>query len=125
MTPHSISPNRSDMDAPDQEMATLITLARGARARITASEGAAVRDDMGRTYASASIALSRLTLTAMQAAVAQAAAAGSRRIASAVIVTRDVDVRDTDLQALHDLDGRDAVLLIVAPDGTVVSQRTA
>ena len=54
----------------DAEDAKLVTLARAARARIGAAEGAAVRDSDGRTYAGATVALPSLTLTALQAAVA-------------------------------------------------------
>ena len=43
-----------DLDAED---AKLVTLAKGARGRVSASEGAAVRDETGRTYASASVGL--------------------------------------------------------------------
>lgn len=123
--PLSIYLSKSDMAAPDPELTTLVTLARGARGRVSAPEGAAVRDDMGRTYASASVMLPSISLTAIQAAVAQAAASGSRRIASAVLVSREPDLREIDLHALRDLDGHGAVVLIVAPDGTVVHQRTA
>ena len=48
----------------------LVILARGARGRVGAVEGAAVRDQDGRTYAAASVALPSLTLTALQLAVA-------------------------------------------------------
>ena len=54
----------------------LVTLARSSRARVGALEGAAVRDQDGRTYAAATVALPRLALTALQLAVASAAAAG-------------------------------------------------
>lgn len=42
----------------DPEDAKIITLARSARARVGAAEGAAVRDTDGRTYAAATVALS-------------------------------------------------------------------
>ncbi len=44
-------------DELDAEDAKLVTLARAARARIGAAEGAAVRDGDGRTYAGATVAL--------------------------------------------------------------------
>ena len=50
----------------------LVTLARAARARTGAVEGAAVRDGEGRTYAAATVALPSLALTALQLAVASA-----------------------------------------------------
>ena len=53
----------------DAEDAKLVTLARGAMGRAEAGSGAAVRDQDGRTYAGAPVALDALTLTALQAAV--------------------------------------------------------
>src|ERR1700691_4517330 len=43
----------------------IITLARSARARVGAAEGAAVRDETGRTYAAATVALPSLQLSAL------------------------------------------------------------
>lgn len=71
----------------EAEDAKLVTLARGARGRIGAAEGAAVRDELGRTYAGATVAVGSLTLTALDLAVAQAVAAGARGLESAVVVT--------------------------------------
>ena len=47
----------------DPEDLKLVTLARSARARNGAPEGAAVRDDMGRTYAASTVDLPSLRLT--------------------------------------------------------------
>src|SRR4051794_41789161 len=58
------------------EDAKLVTLARAARARVGAVEGAAVRDGDGRTYAAATVALPSLSLTALQLAVARAVGRG-------------------------------------------------
>ena len=63
----------------DAEDAKLVTLARAARARIGAIEGAAVRDQDGRTYAAATVDLPSLRLSALQLAVASA---GRRRRAA-------------------------------------------
>lgn len=71
----------------DPEDAKLVTLARSVRARNGAAEGAAVRDDMGRTYAASTVALPSLTLTALQAAVAAAVASGAQRLEAAAVVT--------------------------------------
>jgi hypothetical protein len=104
--------NEGDLTAED---AKLVTLARGARARIGAEEGAALRDETGRTYASASVALPALRLTAIQAAVAQAAAAGARGI-EAVAVVGPARTPDADsLAAIGDLGG-DGVRIIATPD---------
>ncbi|HVS68108.1 MAG TPA: hypothetical protein VHE56_06125 [Mycobacteriales bacterium] len=59
---------------------------------MAAAEGAAVRDDIGRTYVAASVALPALTLTALEAAVAAAASSGATRLEAAVIVTAADDV---------------------------------
>lgn len=71
---------------PDAEDAKLITLASGARARVGATSGAAVRDDTGRSYSGADVVLPSLTLTGLQLAVAQAVAAGARGIEAAAVV---------------------------------------
>ncbi len=63
----------------DAEDAKLVTLARGARGRAAAVEGAAVRDTDGRTYAGATVALPSLQLTALQAAAAAAVSSAPRR----------------------------------------------
>jgi cytidine deaminase len=81
----------------------LLTLARSARARTGADQGAAVRDDIGRTYAAASVSLASLTLTALQAAVAAAVSSGSTKFEAAVVVTDGPDVTDDDKSLLADI----------------------
>jgi hypothetical protein len=99
----------------DAEDAKLVTLAKGARGRVAASEGAAVRDETGRTYASASVSMSSLRLSALQAAVAQAVAAGARQLEAAVLVA-NVDQADTDgLAAVHELGGDQVRILVLKP----------
>ena len=97
----------------------LVTLARSARARIGAVEGAAVRDGDGRTYAGASIALPSLSLTALQYAVAAAAAAGASVLEAAAVVTEASTVDNGGLAAVRDL-AADAPVHLAAPDGTVL-----
>src|SRR6476661_10989665 len=70
----------------DPEDAKIVTLARSARARAGAAEGAAVRDTDGRTYAGATVALPSLQLTALQVAVATAVSAAAAALEAAVIV---------------------------------------
>lgn len=101
----------------DPEDAKLVTLARAARARTGAAEGAAVRDGTGRTYAAASVALRSLALSALQAAVATAVASGARELEAAAVVTEAVAVGDGDRAVLDELGG--AVLLLAAPDGSL------
>src|SRR5690554_1496088 len=70
----------------DPDDAKLLTLARSARARTAAAQGAAVRDTMGRTYAAATVSLPSLQLTAVGAAVATAIAGGSTGLEAVVVV---------------------------------------
>ena len=83
-----------------EEDEKLVTLARSARARARAAEGAAVRDDIGRTYVAATVALPALGLTALQAAVAAAASSGVTKLEAAVIVTSAADVDRAVLEGL-------------------------
>jgi hypothetical protein len=86
-----------DVDAEDEKLATL---ARSARARTGAAEGAAVRDDIGRTYVAATVALPGLQLSALQAAVAAAASSGATNLEAAVVVNGASDVPRDVLQGL-------------------------
>jgi len=71
----------------DPEDAKVVTLARMARARTGAAEGAAVRDTDGRTYVGATVVLPSLPLTALQVAVATAASSGAAGLEAAALVT--------------------------------------
>jgi cytidine deaminase len=97
----------------------LVTLARSARSRTGAVEGAAVRDGDGRTYAGASIALPSLSLTALQFAVAAAVAAGAAKLEAAGVVTEASTVDAPGLAAVRDL-APDAPVHLAAPDGTLL-----
>jgi hypothetical protein len=98
----------------------IITLARSARARVAAAEGAAVRDETGRTYAAAAVVLPSLRLSALNLAVAMAASSGAARLEAAAVVTDGPGPDPADLAAVRDL-GPDAVVFHVAPDGTVLA----
>jgi hypothetical protein len=87
----------TDLDPEDQK---LITLARSARARTRASEGAAVRDTDGRTYVATTVALPSLSLTALQLAVAMAASSGALGLEAAAIVGVAPTADDTGRAAL-------------------------
>jgi len=73
----------------DAEDAKLVTLARSARARTRAVQGAAVRDTDGRTYVAATVALPTLTLSALQVAVAMAVSSGALGLEAAVVLGDD------------------------------------
>nr|WP_198151926.1 cytidine deaminase [Kibdelosporangium sp. MJ126-NF4]CEL21191.1 FIG024795: hypothetical protein [Kibdelosporangium sp. MJ126-NF4]CTQ96243.1 FIG024795: hypothetical protein [Kibdelosporangium sp. MJ126-NF4] len=87
----------------DPEDSKIITLARAARARTGAAEGAAVRDTMGRTYSACTVALPSLRLTALQAAVAAAVASGADGLEAAAVVTDADSVDAESLAAVRDL----------------------
>ena len=87
----------------DPEDAKLVTLARAARARTGAAEGAAVRDQDGRTYAAATVSLPSLTLTALQAAVAAAVSSGVKTLEAAAVVTESPEVDRASRAAVADL----------------------
>jgi len=73
----------------DAEDAKLVTLARSARARTRAAQGAAVRDTDGRTYVATTVALASLELTALQVAVAMAVSSGALGLEAAVVFGDD------------------------------------
>ena len=102
------------MDAEDEK---LITLARATRARTGAAEGAAVRDDMGRTYAAATVALTSLSLSALQAAVAAAVSSGVQKLEAAAVVTESTAASDDDARILAEL-GVDTAI-VADPAGKV------
>ena len=99
------------------EDAKLVTLARGARGRIGAASGAAVRDETGRTYSGADVTLPSLTMSAVGLAAAQAAAAGARGLEAAVVVGGDPSA--SDLGVLRDLGGAGVPVLVCSADGSV------
>jgi cytidine deaminase len=110
------SVSAKDLDAEDTK---LVTLARGARARVTAVEGAAVRDSDGRTYTGASVSLPSLSVTALQLAVASAVSAGATRLDAAAVVTEASTLDAAGRAAVRDL-AAEAPIYVAAPDGTVL-----
>ena len=110
----------------DPEDAKLVNLARGARARVSASGGAAIRDETGRTYAAADVRLVSLSLSALELAVAQAVASGARGAEAAVVVmgsSADVAVPEG-LAALRELGGAGVPVLMCDGSGAVVTRTT-
>jgi hypothetical protein len=102
---------------PGAEDLKIITLARSTRARVAASEGAAVRDETGRTYTAAAVALPSLRLSALRLAVAMASSSGAQKLEAAALVS-DGELDPGDLSAVRDL-GPGAVVFHAAPDGSV------
>lgn len=105
----------------DAEDAKLVTLARAARARTGAGQGAALRDDTGRTYAACTVTLASLRLSAVQAAVVMAACAGAAALEAAAVVADSGELVDADRAALADLGG--CPVFVADPDGTVRARR--
>ncbi len=101
-----------------EEDAKLVALAKQARARIQAREGAAVRDDTGRSYSGATVELPSTSLTALQLAVAQAVAAGARDIEAAVVVTNATNIDD---QPITDSSSTPTPVHICSVKGDVVA----
>jgi len=107
-------------EAPGPEDLKIITLARSARARVAAAEGAAVRDETGRTYAAAAVALPSLQLSALHLAVAMAASSGASALEAAALVSEGAGPDPRDLAAVREL-GPNAVIFHAAHDGTVLA----
>jgi cytidine deaminase len=87
----------------DPEDEKIVILARSARARNQAAEGAAVRDTDGRTYAATTVDLPSFKITALQAAVAAAVSSGAEGLEAAAIVTSQPLVAGASVQAVRDL----------------------
>ncbi|MEF9903770.1 cytidine deaminase [Streptomyces sp. P9-A2] len=115
----------TDSSALDPEDLKIVTLARSARARNGVPEGAAVRDENGRTYVAGTVALDSLKLTALQTAVAMAVASGAQSLEAAAVVTEAGSVPEADRAAVRDLGGPGTPVLLAAPDGTVRETSTA
>ena len=105
----------------DPEDAKLVTLARSARARTRASEGACVRDQDGRTYAGATVALPSLQLSAVQVAVAMAVSSAATGIEAVVVLGDGASVDPSDLSVVRDLAGAGVPVHLAAADGSVVT----
>lgn len=102
----------------DAEDAKLVTLARSARARTGAAQGAAVRDGDGRTYVAATVALPSLSLSALQVAVAMAVASGAPGLEAAVVLGDEPD-DPAGAAAVRDV-APAATIHRAAADGTLV-----
>lgn len=96
----------------------IIALARSARARTGAAEGAAVRDETGRTYSAAPVALASLRLSALQLAVAMAVSSGAGDLEAAALVTDAPELDPADLAVVWEA-GPAALAMLAAPDGSV------
>lgn len=100
------------------EDAKLVTLARAVRARNGSSEGAAVRDDTGRTYAATPVTLPSLQVSAVQAAVVMAIASGAKGLEAAAAVA-DGNLGEEDRAVVREFGGPAAPLHVADPDGSL------
>jgi len=110
-------------DTLDPEDTKLVTLARGARGRVSAATGAALRDETGRTYSAADVTLSSLRISALELAIAQAVASGARGVEAAAVVTDDPD--DFAVPAALAELGPTAYVIVCRSDGSVVHRASA
>ncbi len=108
----------------DPEDQLLVTLARSARARVGGAEGAAVRDQDGRTYAAANIEVGDLRLSALEVAVAMAASSGVDSLEAAVVVTDAAGFGADDVSVVRALGGSGVRLLRTGLDGTPLELRS-
>ncbi|MCK8676921.1 cytidine deaminase [Streptomyces lichenis] len=103
----------------------IITLARSARARNGVAEGAAVRDETGRTYVAGTVDLPSLRLSALRTAVAMAVASGATSLEAAAVVSGAETATEEDRAAVRDLGGAATPVLLAGPDGTLRTRVTA
>ncbi|MGW5426402.1 cytidine deaminase [Streptomyces sp. NPDC004059] len=109
----------TESNALDPEDRKIVTLARSARVRNGVPEGAAVRDETGRTYVAGSVVLPSLRLSALRTAVAMAVASGAGSLEAAALVSDAESVADEDLAAVADLGGAGTPVLLAGLDGVV------
>jgi len=98
----------------------LVTLARGARARVGAESGAALRDTTGRTYSGTNVNRGPLALTAIELVIAQAISSGSTGIEAVVVVADDVLVTTKDIDVLEAAGGVGVPVHVVDNTGTLL-----
>ncbi|MFE2554635.1 cytidine deaminase [Streptomyces sp. NPDC059352] len=118
----TLSSEHGDLGAEDLK---IITLARSARARNGVPEGAAVRDETGRTYVAGTVELESLKLSALQTAVAMAVASGAQSLEAAAVVSTAGSASAADRAAVRDLGGPETPVLLAGPDGQLREAVTA
>ena len=96
----------------------IVALARSARARVGSAEGAAVRDETGRTYAAAAVALPSLRVSALALAVAMAVSSGAAALEAAALVSDGPGPSEDDLKVVKDI-GPGVLIIHAGPDGAV------
>lgn len=102
-------PESTELSAEDRK---LVTLARATRARTRASQGAAVRDLDGRTYAGATVALEALQVSAVGVCLSMAIASGARGLEAVVVMGADA-LDQADRAAIAEFAGDEVVVHLV------------
>jgi hypothetical protein len=103
----------------------LAVLAKGARSRVQAKSGAALRDETGRTYASAEVSVGSLKLSAVEMVVAQAVASGSNGVESLVISQQvELGISDSDIDLIRAFAGAGVTLYVIDEAGIPVDSRS-
>ena len=100
----------------------LVVLAKATRARTGASQGAALRDLDGRTYAGATVDLPHLQVSAIGVVIAMAVASGSTGAEAVVVLGNDPS--DADLAALRDFAGGEVPVHVGTSRGEIGSTRS-
>lgn len=106
------------------EDAKLVTLAKATRARTGVSQGAAVRDQDGRTYAAAEVRLPSLEVSALGLAVAMAVSSGARSLEAAAVVSEHGVNALLDLGPVRDLSGSAVPVYLADASGGLLATRS-
>ena len=104
----------TELHSEDQK---LVTLAKGARARIGSKAGACVRDTDGRTYSGAAVVFAGKEFNALDLAIASALAAGANKL-EAVCVLGQEEIDESRIRTVLQADGS---IIICDAAGTVIS----
>jgi hypothetical protein len=102
----------------------LAVLAKGARSRVQAKTGAALRDETGRTYASAEVSVGSLELSAIEMVVAQAVASGSTGVESVVVSPNgEFKISESDLELVRTFAGAGIPIHVTDEAGSPIDTR--
>ncbi|MEY4323377.1 MAG: hypothetical protein RL410_1158 [Actinomycetota bacterium] len=106
----------------DAEDLKLVTLSKGARARVMAASGASVRDQDGRTYSGASVVVADRHFGALELAVATAMASGAKSLEAASVVGDAPSVEE--VKQFRSVAQSGALLVLASSSGDVQSVDT-
>lgn len=106
------------LEPDNPEDVKIISLARAARARTGAAQGACVRDTDGRTYAATDVALPHLRMSGVAVAVAMAVSSGAQGLEAVALSSADGPT-DSDRAVAADLPGTGVAIWWTDPQGVV------